>query len=105
MAGKKKQAADPLAELIRSVTLADGAALDSLVDSSPIERRHLDLAREAELRLRRLRLEIKAHLANAKDGRCHCGEVLKGRSDQVYCSATCREAARRQRDRQPSPAD
>jgi hypothetical protein len=105
MAGRKKQAEDPLAEVILSVTLADGAALDSLVDRSPIERRHLDLAREAELRLRRLRLEIKAHLANARDGLCHCGKPLKGRSDQVYCSATCREEARRRRDRAASPAE
>jgi hypothetical protein len=105
MARKQKKIEDPLAELILSVTLADGAALDALVDSSLIERRHLDLARDAELRLRRLRLEIKAHLANARDGRCHCGKQLEGRSDKVYCSATCREEARRRRDRPAPPTD
>ena len=89
---------DPLGALILGVTLADDAELDALVDTSPIERRHLALAREAELRLRRLRLEIKAHLANAVDGRCHCGQLLRGRSDKVYCSATCRESARRERE-------
>jgi hypothetical protein len=92
---------DSLVQLLVAMTLPDDAP--DLLESDRIGVHHLELAREAELRMKRLRLQIKAHLADVRDGHCHCGEPLEGRADRVYCSANCREAARRRRSRRGAP--
>jgi hypothetical protein len=86
--------------MIVDATLPVAVDLGSLVTEQSVSSQHLALAREAELRMRRLRLQIKVLLSNAGNRRCYCGTQIEGRSDKVYCSATCRENARANRTRE-----
>jgi hypothetical protein len=54
--------------------------------------------REAEARVRRLRLSVEQQLAETAPRPCaRCRRPVIGRADRRYCSGTCRQAAYRSR--------
>lgn len=62
--------------------------------------------REAEARIRRLRISVEQQLADTTPRPCaKCRKPVIGRADRKYCSDTCRQGAHRRRQAPKLPLD
>jgi len=88
---------------------ADQRMLDTVISLDPGPDPHVDLSRldrehfpewiaalrSAEAHTRALRQRLEDALVGVERQCPVCRVILTGRSDRVYCSATCRQKARR----------